>query len=225
MVQSDCLAVNSRPKERVTFSKSPFAKDLARLLQTLADQAELAILRFGVERPTSAQTAISTCLSSSEPDRIPGLIRPCAGMELELTRLLGRKVDLVALREDRASRYYIRRRAVLEEAEVQYVREVMKSVCCTCATRPTTPFQLRRVELTRGPRQRADSTRAGATSQCRPDRRRSRQPGSARRPARQRRPFPWRPHHQYAPPARPRLLPHSISMSSGGPWCGKNCQI
>ena len=53
-----------------------------------------------------------------EPDRIPGLIG-FAGMELELTRMLGRKVDL-RTPED-LSRYF--RDAVLEEAEVQYVRE------------------------------------------------------------------------------------------------------
>ena len=53
-----------------------------------------------------------------EPDRIPGLFG-FAGMELELTQMLGRKVDL-RTPED-LSRYF--RDAVLEEAEVQYVRE------------------------------------------------------------------------------------------------------
>ena len=53
-----------------------------------------------------------------EPDRIPGFFG-LAGMELELTRMLGRKVDLRTPEE--LSRYF--RAAVLEEAEVQYVRE------------------------------------------------------------------------------------------------------
>ena len=53
-----------------------------------------------------------------EPDRIPGLFG-FTGMELELTRMFGRKVDL-RTPED-LSRYF--RAAVLEEAEVQYVRE------------------------------------------------------------------------------------------------------
>ena len=53
-----------------------------------------------------------------EPDRIPGLIG-FAGMELELTRMLGRKVDL-RTPED-LSRYF--RQEVLAEAQIQYVRE------------------------------------------------------------------------------------------------------
>ena len=53
-----------------------------------------------------------------EPDRAPGLFG-FAGMELELTRMLGRKVDL-RTPED-LSRYF--RDAVLDEAEVHYVRE------------------------------------------------------------------------------------------------------
>ena len=42
-------------------------------------------------------------------------------MEDELTRLLGRKVDLVEYGAVEASRNYIRRRAVLESAETLYV--------------------------------------------------------------------------------------------------------
>lgn len=54
-----------------------------------------------------------------EPDRIPGLLG-IAGMELELSELFGgRKVDLRTPGD--LSRYF--RDAVLEEAEVQYVRE------------------------------------------------------------------------------------------------------
>lgn len=54
-----------------------------------------------------------------DPDRIPGLLG-MAGMELELSDLFGgRNVDL-RTPED-LSRYF--RAAVLEEAEVQYVRE------------------------------------------------------------------------------------------------------
>lgn len=52
-----------------------------------------------------------------EPDRIPGLFG-FAGMELELTRMLGRKVDL-RTPED-LSRYF--RQEVLAEAQIQYVQ-------------------------------------------------------------------------------------------------------
>ncbi len=52
------------------------------------------------------------------PDRIPGLFA-FAGMELELTRILGRKVDL-RTPED-LSRYF--RQEVLAEAQVQYAQE------------------------------------------------------------------------------------------------------
>lgn len=51
-----------------------------------------------------------------EPDHIPGLIR-LAGMEIELSEMVGRKVDLRTLAE--LSRYF--RQKVLELAEVQYV--------------------------------------------------------------------------------------------------------
>lgn len=53
-----------------------------------------------------------------EPDRTPGLFG-FAGMELELTRMLGRKVDL-RTPED-LSRYF--RQEVLAEAQTQYARE------------------------------------------------------------------------------------------------------
>ena len=49
------------------------------------------------------------------PDHIPGLIR-LAGMEIELTQLLGRKVDLRTPQD--LSRYF--REEVLNSAEVQY---------------------------------------------------------------------------------------------------------
>lgn len=49
------------------------------------------------------------------PDHIPGLIR-LAGMEIELTHLLGRKVDLRTSQD--LSRYF--REEVLNSAEVQY---------------------------------------------------------------------------------------------------------
>ena len=52
-----------------------------------------------------------------EPDRTPGLFG-FAGMELELTRMLGRKVDL-RTPED-LSRYF--RQEVLAEAQIQYVQ-------------------------------------------------------------------------------------------------------
>jgi len=49
------------------------------------------------------------------PDYIPGLIR-LAGMEIELTEILGRKVDLRTPQD--LSRYF--RQEVLNSAEVQY---------------------------------------------------------------------------------------------------------
>lgn len=53
-----------------------------------------------------------------EPDRIPGLFG-FAGMELELTRMLGRKVDLRTAED--LSRYF--RQEVLAEAQIQYAQE------------------------------------------------------------------------------------------------------
>ena len=51
-----------------------------------------------------------------EPDRIPGLIR-LAGLELQLSELFGREVDLVTRSAVERSRNYIRRRAILDSAE------------------------------------------------------------------------------------------------------------
>ena len=50
-----------------------------------------------------------------DPDHIPGLIR-LAGMEIELSEILGRKVDLRT--PDDLSPYF--RKEVLDSAEVQY---------------------------------------------------------------------------------------------------------
>jgi len=50
-----------------------------------------------------------------DPDHIPGLIR-LAGMEIELTGILGRKADLRTAED--LSRYF--RQEVLNSAEVQY---------------------------------------------------------------------------------------------------------
>lgn len=52
-----------------------------------------------------------------DPDHIPGLIR-LAGMELELSEILGRKVDLRTPHD--LSRYF--RQEVLDSAEVQYAQ-------------------------------------------------------------------------------------------------------
>ena len=49
------------------------------------------------------------------PDHVPGLIK-LAGMEIEMTELLGRKVDLRTPQD--LSRYF--RQEVLDSAEVQY---------------------------------------------------------------------------------------------------------
>lgn len=53
-----------------------------------------------------------------DPDHIPGLIR-LAGMEIELTEILGRKVDLRTAQD--LSRYF--RKDVLNSAEVQYAEK------------------------------------------------------------------------------------------------------
>jgi len=50
-----------------------------------------------------------------DPDHIPGLIR-LAGMEIELTEILGRKVDMRTAQD--LSRYF--REEVLNSAKVQY---------------------------------------------------------------------------------------------------------
>jgi hypothetical protein len=50
-----------------------------------------------------------------DPDHIPGLIR-LAGMEIELSEIMGRKVDLRTPQD--LSRYF--REEVLDSAEVQY---------------------------------------------------------------------------------------------------------
>ena len=52
-----------------------------------------------------------------DPDRIPGLFG-LAGMESELSDVFGREVDLVTWAEVEDSRNYIRRRSILESAEV-----------------------------------------------------------------------------------------------------------
>ena len=55
------------------------------------------------------------CLVEFEPDHVPGLIR-LAGMEQELSELVGRKADLRTPQE--LSRYF--RQEVIDSAEVQY---------------------------------------------------------------------------------------------------------
>jgi predicted nucleotidyltransferase len=52
------------------------------------------------------------------PDHIPGLIK-LAGMEIELSKILGRKVDLRTPQD--LSRYF--RQEVLNSAELQYAEE------------------------------------------------------------------------------------------------------
>ena len=69
-------------------------------------------------RPDFGPDSDIDVLVEFEPDRIPGLFG-FAGMELELTRMLGRKVDL-RTPED-LSRYF--RREVLAEAQTQYPQE------------------------------------------------------------------------------------------------------
>ena len=52
-------------------------------------------------------------------ERTPGLIQ-FADIERELERLFGRDVDLVTRNEVERSRNYIRRRSILDSAEVVY---------------------------------------------------------------------------------------------------------
>ena len=54
-----------------------------------------------------------------EPGRIPGLFG-VAGMELELSELFGRDIDLVTRTEVEESRNYIRRENILRSTEVVY---------------------------------------------------------------------------------------------------------
>ena len=69
-------------------------------------------------RPDFGPDSDIDVLVEFEPDRIPGLFG-FAGMELELTRMLGRKVDL-RTPED-LSRYF--RQEVLAEAQTQFARD------------------------------------------------------------------------------------------------------
>ena len=54
-----------------------------------------------------------------EEGRVPGLFG-FAGMELELSELFGRDVDLVTREEVEESRNYIRRKSILASTEVVY---------------------------------------------------------------------------------------------------------
>ena len=54
-----------------------------------------------------------------EPDRIPGLMG-LAGMEIELSEMFGRDIDLLTRDEVESSRNYIRRKSILESTEVVY---------------------------------------------------------------------------------------------------------
>ena len=69
-------------------------------------------------RPDFGPESDVDVLVEFEPGRAPGLFR-MAGMEMELTRMFGRKVDLRTPGD--LSRYF--RRQVLDEAQVQYARE------------------------------------------------------------------------------------------------------
>ena len=79
--------------------------------------ARLAIFGSAL-RPDFLPDSDIDVLVEFEADRIPGLLG-IAGMELELSRMFGRTVDL-RTPED-LSRYF--RQAVLDEAQVQYARE------------------------------------------------------------------------------------------------------
>jgi predicted nucleotidyltransferase len=75
----------------------------------------LRISLFGsVLRPDFSPDSDIDLLVEFEPDHIPGLIR-LAGMENELSEILGRKVDLRTPQD--LSRYF--RKEVMDSAEVQ----------------------------------------------------------------------------------------------------------
>lgn len=78
----------------------------------------LRISLFGsVLRPDFSPDSDIDLLVEFEPDHIPGLIR-LAGMENELSEILGRKVDLRTPQD--LSRYF--RKEVMDSAEVQYAQ-------------------------------------------------------------------------------------------------------
>ena len=68
---------------------------------------------------TSGRESDIDVLVEFEPDRIPGLFG-LAGMELELSDVFGRDVDLVTRAEVEDSRNYIRRKSILASTEVVY---------------------------------------------------------------------------------------------------------
>ncbi len=78
----------------------------------------LAVLGSALRQDFGPESDIDL-LVEFEPGRTPGLLG-IAGMELELSELFGRDVDLVTRTEVQESRNYIRRSAVLESAEVVY---------------------------------------------------------------------------------------------------------
>lgn len=78
----------------------------------------LRISLFGsVLRPDFSLDSDIDLLVEFEPDHIPGLIR-MAGMEIELSEILGRKIDLRTPQD--LSRYF--RKEVMDSAEVQYAQ-------------------------------------------------------------------------------------------------------
>jgi hypothetical protein len=73
---------------------------------------------FGsVLRPDFSPDSDIDLLVEFEPEHIPGLIR-MAGMEIELSEILGRKVDLRTPQD--LSRYF--RKEVMDSAEVEYAQ-------------------------------------------------------------------------------------------------------
>lgn len=78
----------------------------------------LAIFGSALRKDFGPESDIDV-LVEFEPERIPGLIR-LAGMELELSELFGRDVDLVTRAEVEGSRNYIRRKSILASTEVVY---------------------------------------------------------------------------------------------------------
>ena len=80
--------------------------------------ARLAIFGSALREDFGPESDIDL-LVEFERDRIPGLLR-LAGLELQLSGLFGRDVDLVTRSAVEQSRNYIRRRAILDSAEEVY---------------------------------------------------------------------------------------------------------
>ena len=88
-----------------------------------------------------------------DPDHIPGLIK-LAGIEMELSELLGRKVDLRTPQD--LSRYFME--GVCHSAEVHYAEKMILYACAVCWTLPSLSSSL--ASSTRWSRTRAGTAQS-----------------------------------------------------------------